>query len=333
MITTATNMTVGDLVNRLRTSKLIPRPNFQRKLVWQNKDRLAFLDTVINGFPFPEIYISAQSIDTNTGESIYQLVDGQQRITTLAQYMNASDDLKLTTDIKPYNDLSPEEKLSFVQYKVVVRDLGNISQELVIEIFTRINSTNYSLNAIEIQNAQYRGEFKQLAENLSDNSLFSSHNVFSLQEGRRMQDVQFMLSVLTTITKGYFNRNKLIEETLREYNEEFPQKDSIQNNILNIFKLIEDANLGENSRVWGKADLFTLIVELYRYILAGNTIDIKVFGDKARQFYDRIESEASRSGIDSLGFAYYQAAFQAVNDRSKRVARGDIFRDEVLHKL
>src|ERR1039457_4032453 len=84
--TTATNKKLRILLTDIRDGKLIPRPEFQRRLVWTNKDKVKFLETVLEGYPFPEIYIAAGSIDPETGEGTEMLVDGQQRITTLFQY-------------------------------------------------------------------------------------------------------------------------------------------------------------------------------------------------------------------------------------------------------
>jgi uncharacterized protein with ParB-like and HNH nuclease domain len=65
------------------TESLCPRPEFQRRLVWNNKDRVAFIETVVLGYPFPEIYVAAGDVNVESGEANEMLVDGQQRITTL----------------------------------------------------------------------------------------------------------------------------------------------------------------------------------------------------------------------------------------------------------
>src|SRR5215207_9455189 len=95
----------------IRDQSLIPRPEFQRRLVWTNRDKIRFLETVLKGYPFPEIYIAANAVDLSTGEGTELLVDGQQRLTTLYQYFSGSEDLKLGRDIQPYEKLSDDEKL------------------------------------------------------------------------------------------------------------------------------------------------------------------------------------------------------------------------------
>src|SRR3990172_479619 len=150
MKTTATNRKIRELLTSLREQRLIPRPDFQRRLVWSNKDKSAFLETVLLNYPFPEIYVAAGEVDVDTGIGTELLVDGQQRVTTLQQYFNASPDLILNDNIKPYNELARDDKEAFLQYDVVVRDLGSVDIELVRNIFQKINATCCALNAMEI---------------------------------------------------------------------------------------------------------------------------------------------------------------------------------------
>jgi uncharacterized protein with ParB-like and HNH nuclease domain len=90
MKTSAENRRVRALLNGIQSGELTPRPDFQRKLVWSNKDKVAFLDTVLGGYPFPEIYIAVGDVNLETAAGTEMLVDGQQRITTLHQYFTAS---------------------------------------------------------------------------------------------------------------------------------------------------------------------------------------------------------------------------------------------------
>src|SRR5258706_6837093 len=103
--TTASNRRLRTLLTGIRNKTLIPNPEFQRRLVWTNKDKKNFLETVLNGYPFPEIYIAAGSVNPQTGEGVEWLVDGQQRVSTLYQYFEGSDELKLGRDIRAYSAL------------------------------------------------------------------------------------------------------------------------------------------------------------------------------------------------------------------------------------
>lgn len=86
------------------------------------------------------------------------LVDGQQRISTLYQYFTGSTDFRVG-DIPAYSSLQQEAKLAVLEYEVVVRDLGKKTIDEIKEVFTRINSTKYSLNEMKIHNARFDGAF------------------------------------------------------------------------------------------------------------------------------------------------------------------------------
>src|SRR6266849_4564263 len=122
MQTTATNRKVRVILRDLDEGRLVPRPEFQRRLVWSNKHKQAFLDTILSGLPFPEVYVAAGDLDSDTGAGTELLVDGQQRLTTLHQYFRGSPDLPLD-GIPAYVELDDAAKLRFLQYEVVVRDL------------------------------------------------------------------------------------------------------------------------------------------------------------------------------------------------------------------
>ncbi len=328
MKTTATNRKIRTLITAIRDGTLIPRPEFQRRLVWTTKDKRRFLDTVLKGYPFPEIYIAAGEVNPDTGEGTELLVDGQQRITTLFQYFSASTELNLGKEIKPYVDLLQEEKLAFLEYEVVVRDLGKMGIEEIKVVFERINATKYSLNDMEIHNARFAGEFKSFAEAISQNLFFEKHSVFSANEIRRMSDVSFAATFIITIMSTYFNRDDEFENYLKKYNDEFEEKDELGRQIQMVLDFIEACDLGDDSRAWKKSDLLTLIVEIHKAIIKNKLgITPKRAGEKLREFYNLVNSVAELKKDHEIIRdiqEYAKTASQATNDRSNRIKRGEI---------
>jgi len=323
MKTTATNRKVRELLTSLRDKKLVPNPDFQRRLVWTNRDKSHFLETVLNGYPFPEVYVAAGSVDVDTGEATEMLVDGQQRVTTLFQYFTASPDFKLDPSLRPYKELAPAEKEAFLQYDVVVRDLGAIPRAEIVEVFQRINATKYGLTAMEIHNSRYEGAFKNFAERLAQHDFFQRHSVFSAMEIRRMEDTRYVLTVVVSILDAYFARDKRVEDFLNQYNDDFPAADDTERELERVFAFIDAMGLPERSRAYKKTDLFTLLVELHFLLHSEkgdpNPSDI---GERLVEFY----SEVDRSSTDETTpwGRYKKATLQGANDRSSRVTRGEI---------
>ncbi|WP_299901352.1 DUF262 domain-containing protein [uncultured Aquimarina sp.] len=321
MKTSGTNIRLRKLLSGLKNGTLIPRPEFQRRLVWANKHKIAFIQTVLEGLPFPEIYIAAGDVNLTSGEGNEMIVDGQQRISTLYQYFIGSDEIKYHSDILPYKKLDPKQQEDFLEYEVVIRDLGKQTIEDIKTIFQRINSTNYSLNAVEIHNSRFDGELKIFAEKLSENSFFENHSVFTNNDVKRMRDLGFSLLTSITLLSSYFNLETEFETFLEKYNDEFPDSEKLKTEIDFILKQIDSLNFDEKSRVYKKNDLFTLIVELHR----GQFKESKEFDNKKlevnlKEFYAKVDDEDMSPDVQE----YIKNVIQGTNSRSARITRGRI---------
>jgi hypothetical protein len=334
--TTATNRKLRELLSAIKQKTLIPSPDFQRRLVWTNKHKIAFIKTILDDYPFPEIYIAAGSVNPDSGEAYEFLVDGQQRITTLYLYWIGSDELVLEKEIPAFKDLTEEQKRNFLQYNVVMRDLGTASRVEILEVFTRINSTSYSLNAMEIHNARYDGALKQFAQKWAEDDFFERHRVFTATDIRRMNNLRFVLWVTISAISTYFNRDEQIEDYLKRYNDEFPMEDHLDGEWSELFAFIEACGFDEKCRCWKRADLFTLLVELHRAIFKKKLkLHPKTIGTLLVSFYDRIDHVDidNPSSQASELYDYYKAALQASNDRSSRNTRGRILESYILASI
>ncbi len=319
MKTSGTNIRLRKLLSSLKAKTLIPRPEFQRRLVWANKHKIAFIKTVLEGLPFPEIYIAAGDVNLESGEGNEVLVDGQQRVTTLYQYFVGSEDIKYENGLEPYVSLTPTEQENFLEYEVVIRDLGKLDIDTIKNIFQKINSTNYSLNAIEIHNARYDGEIKKFAELLSEHSFFEEHKVFTNNDIKRMRDIGFTLVIIITMLSTYFNLEDDFEDFLERFNDEFPPKEKLKKEIISLFDMINNLNFNEKSRVFKKTDLFTLIIELHRAKFKENkTIDNSKLELALKEFYQKVENKDTDPVIQE----YSKAVLQGTNNRSGRISRG-----------
>lgn len=333
MKTSATNRRIRVLLTAMKDGSLVPRPEFQRRLVWTDNHKQEFIRTVLLEYPFPEIYVAAGTVDTDSGVGQDMLVDGQQRLSTLYQYFSGSKDLKLG-NIRPYSELTTDEKIAFLEYEVVVRDLGKKSIEEIKEVFTRINSTKYSLNAMEIHNARYDGAFKHFSEDISQLDFFEKHQVFKMNDIRRMRDTLFCLTVIVTILTTYFNRDDAVEEFLSKYNDEFPDADIIRCEVLSVLSFVEDCRFAPESRAWRKAELLNIIVELHRALIKDHLeLDVEKIAKQLSELFDRVDRVGTGEVDSDVVTLFYKASIQATNDRSNRIIRGEIISDVIRGKL
>ncbi|SDE60639.1 DUF262 domain-containing protein [Desulfuromonas thiophila] len=328
MDTSASNRRLRTLLTAIGNGSLIPQPDFQRRLVWTNKDKIEFIRTVLEGYPFPEVYIAAGKVDPKTGEGSEVIVDGQQRLTTLYQYFKDSPDIKVTNKIPKYSELEEDKQIEFLEYRVVVRDMGNMPVDEIREVFKRINSTSYGLNAMELHNSRFNGEFKKAGEEISEIPFFEDHKIFTAGDIKRMNDVKYCLTMMIAAMSTYTNRDKELEEYLEKYNEEFTIKEKILSEFTATLQFIDKLNFDNTSRVFKKADFYSLFVEIHRAIYK-EKVDLDASKVRANldAFYNKVEL-ASVGGVpeDSEHMKYYKAALQASNDRSSRITRGSLIR-------
>lgn len=305
----------------VREGKLLPRPEFQRRLVWTHADKDLFLDTILRSYPFPEIYLADGDVNLESGEGTQLLVDGLQRVSTLIEYFDGSSNLRLLT-VRPYRELTDPEKTAFLQYDVAVRDLGTISREELVEVFKRLNATKYSLLDIEVNNAVYGGALKKFAETVAEHPFFIDNSVFNARDFKRMGDLRYGLGVVASLVQGYFNRDDVFEELLARYNDDFPLADEVKARLQFVFDLITECGFDHKSRIWKKADLYTAIVELDRMARAVKSLpQPHELLARLDTFYNDVD-EGLTGGI--LASTYYKSAVQATNDRINRLRRGFI---------
>ena len=317
------NKKISDLVGMIRRGELILQPEFQRKLVWNPSHKEAFIDTILSGYPFPEIYIPQSGIDVETLQSQQVVVDGQQRLTTIMQYLDENNN-DFGKSIPKYKDLGTKEKEEFLNYNVVIRDLQDIESNIIKEVFKRINQTKFNLEQIEIQNAVYDGEFISTAKEILDASAVEDLPVFNDIEVSRMGDLNFILLSMATYEEGgYFVGNKNTEDNIIRYNDNYANKEIIKNNFVSKIEFIRDLNLPDDSIWFRKSNFFTLLMEL----LWAENIPAN-FKDKLLDFESNIvQNKGNRSNDFGI---YYSYMYTGTNNRAARVERGRIFKEQIF---
>ncbi|MEO8493931.1 MAG: DUF262 domain-containing protein [Planctomycetota bacterium] len=327
----ASDRVLGDLIDEVNEGRLVVRPPFQRRLVWTNKDKEFFIDTVLKGFPFPEIFICTGESDSLRSTRKTWLVDGQQRITTLRDYVKGSPNILCKT-VPKYADLNESEREQFLETTVAVRDLKKVTGERLKEIFTRINSTNYMLKAMEVRHALFSGAYKQYCDALSSQPFFVDHKVFPEGRKKRMEDLAFCVILVTTLLGGYYQRDSKNEEYLERYNEDFPSQDKIQVELDQVFDFIERCQFAGTAPIWRLTNLFTLIVELHQALVVQRlNLTPDSVGKQIEQFFEQVARLSKKPTDGSTPethseeiFRYWKAAKTAANDKHSRVQRAEI---------
>lgn len=162
-----------DIYNELKQRKLILSPYFQRNLVWREVHKKDFIDTILKGLPFPQVFIAQGDINVETLESISVVVDGQQRINAIRDFVN--NDLEVNG--ARFRDMDVKAQELFLKYQVPVIDLDiKANDPQIIDIFKRLNRTFYALSAIEKMATEYATTDLMLIAKYASGNLFKANN-------------------------------------------------------------------------------------------------------------------------------------------------------------
>ncbi len=140
-----------DLYNR----KLLELdPPYQRRSVWNQDYKDFFIDTVLNGYPAPAIFIYQEI--TAEGVSKVSIVDGKQRLSTLFEFANNEFPVYEKTTIerfrgKYFKDLDTEAKQNFWKYQFAIEYVPSSDEKLIGNIFDRINRNVIKLTFQELR--------------------------------------------------------------------------------------------------------------------------------------------------------------------------------------
>lgn len=74
--------------------ELIVDNSYQRRSVWSERDRIRLIETILLNLVVPSIYFWNSETDPDTGKSIVHIVDGQQRIDSIKQFVSGKLKLK-----------------------------------------------------------------------------------------------------------------------------------------------------------------------------------------------------------------------------------------------
>lgn len=174
-------------------------PPYQRRSVWSPKDKRFFVDTILNNYPAPPVFLHKTL--NEQGRPTYHVVDGKQRIQTIIDFasdlVRIPDDFSiLTLQKKRWRDLDRTQREQFWNYVLIVEMLPDVSDSSVRNIFERINRNSRKLMPQELRHAKYDGWFVSFAEAEAEKQEWRDLGVVTNSRIKRMADVQFISELM-----------------------------------------------------------------------------------------------------------------------------------------
>jgi hypothetical protein len=196
-------------------------PDYQREFVWDTTRQSRFIESLLLGLPVPFIF-TAEIPETGRLE----IVDGSQRIRTLAAYLSNELQLKGLEKLVEFNNTKFEQLPSATQRmfrNIAIRMIvlsSRATEEVRKEMFDRINTSSVPLVPMETRRGVYRGDFMNFITELAKNDKFKTLCPFAKFSEKRHEEEELILRFFAFIDAYPDYRqveNKGVAKYLDEY--------------------------------------------------------------------------------------------------------------------
>lgn len=336
-------MNISDLYRKVKQNEIFIDNSFQRRYVWEEKHQIALIETILLGYNIPALYFWEQVPD-ESGHISMSVVDGQQRLGAICDYIDEKFYLKKSALVdkskhswigKNFSDLSNDEKIKIWSYNFDIKSLkSDVNKDEIKTLFLRLNYTNKSLNPQELRNAKYDGKFLKLALKLSENSFWAKYKIFSINDIRRMIDVEFVSNLLIFLRHGFkvsLGQN-VLNKTYDLYNNEYSEATEDEDKFIEIIGLLDRLfDFCKLDEIHKTTHLYTLFAIEYKLLFEdyyGKQKDeINVI---IKDFY---EVYANSDSKDPLVEAYRSASQEAVKSLKNREIRYNSLLSYIIDRI
>lgn len=330
--TLRTDITVGDICQGFvyneyegkglfgLSGKLTIQPEYQRNYIYADgKKDVAVIESILKGYPLGLIYF------TKVAEDKYEVLDGQQRITSFGRYVTDKFAIKEQNDIPRYfSGLAEDLREKILSTPLTIYICEGTESEIK-EWFETINITGVPLNEQELSNAIHSGPFVTLAKAEFSNSQNSNVQKWSAYISGSVLRQDFLRTALEWVSHGnaddYMSRHRYddnITELKTYFNSVIDWVSSVFVDVKNEMRGLPWGALYEqyHTVAYNPAEVSAKLKELYAdyyvkdkkgicaYILGGcidrKLLSIRVFDEPTKAaVYTRQTEIAKKHGVSN----------------------------------
>lgn len=264
----STKITISEFYDNFTSKKYNFEAPYQRKgNVWTEDKKSFLIDSILKNYPMPHIFMMPE-VNTKTGKTQYDVVDGKQRLQAIIEFIedkipltnyffedaifinNKSSSIERKISGKLFSDIKKEpESNDFVKqfwtYTINVDYLYETDLNLISTIFDRLNRNGEPLTRQELRNAKYHSSyFLSVIKELVKVKYWEDR--FIRLKDERMEDEEFISELLFVVAnKELLDSNpEVIDNLYDDYsNKEKKFIDDIVNQFNLITKFIEDLHI------------------------------------------------------------------------------------------
>lgn len=304
------------------SGKLTIQPEYQRNYIYADgKKDVAVIESILKGYPLGLIYFN------QTDEDRYEVLDGQQRITSIGRFLTKK--FAIMEDGKPlyFDSLPIEQQEKILNTKMLIYICKGTEKEIK-EWFKTINIAGIPLNEQELLNAVFSGEFVTLAKAEFSNSQNAQIQKWSAYINGSALRQDFLAKALEWVSKGNISDYMSQHRHDNNINELKLYFNTVINWVSNVFNDVEKEMKGLE---WGRLyetykntpynpeKVSEQVKNLYsdpyvknkkgifEYVLGGRLdkklLDIRIFDDVTkRKVYQEQTRQAKEKGISNCPY-------------------------------
>ncbi len=313
-------------------------PKYQRNPIWSIGQKCFLIDSLISSNPIPQVFINIQNeMAGRERRTIYEVVDGQQRLRAILEFMNDSYPLIRTTVKsypvsgsygphigKRYSELPPKLQEAIWNYPLAVQELRGWTDSEIRALFRRLNYVVERLSKQELRHSQYFGEFVEAVEELARDDFWDDLAFFTRRDSQRMKDVEFVSELFVLLIDGIQEGQKTLDKFYSDYDVVFPKRGQYVakfRRTLQSLRTIQE--FLKSSRFKKRADFYALFAATSR--LNENS---KRAVDLSPSIGGLTHLETELGGepdlLTGVAARYYSTVIEGASKRSKREERTEI---------
>jgi hypothetical protein len=301
------------------SGRLTVQPEYQRNYIYADGKRdVAVIESLLKGYPLGLIYFNKVT------DSKFEVLDGQQRITSFGRFVTGKFAIKDENGMEQYfSGLATDKQKKILKAELLVYECEGTESEIK-EWFKTINIAGIPLNIQELLNAVYSGPFVSCGKEEFSNSLNSNIQKWSAYVSGTANRQDFWERALEWISKGKDNIGKYM--SLHRFDSDISEVKTYFNSIIDwvssVFPNVENEMRGLE---WGRlyeeyhkqsyipakvsADTQKLYANpfvknrkgIFEFVLGGKKdtklLDVRVFDEATkRTTYERQTSVAREKG-------------------------------------
>jgi hypothetical protein len=217
-----------DFISLHKEGRLNLEPGFQRQSVWNLNDRKKLIQSILQNYPVPSIFLYRRPDDN--GRLNYDVLDGKQRLESAFMFLGAHsfkrDRFNIKAKLSEHDETKDWDwnKLKKARYEHAITGYkfqtveisGDLSE--IIDLFVRINSTGKRLTSQEKRHARfYHSDFLRVSGNLGKKyqRFFLENRILTKGLVSRMKHVELVCELLASIhTDQLLNKKTALDKII-----------------------------------------------------------------------------------------------------------------------